>query len=188
MSGDQVFRTVERVDGLLIQPPPAGDVRASHFHTDDKSHSAYVFPPKRNYKFLEIGSNRPNEPIRRYEHPVIDGKSRERMRPTARYALTWMDTTRIQEGNAGLFGEQVIVYDRLTNEVLARRTHHYLVERRKQGQIFDTIQTCDQVSIGTDSRYTDRRPRSSYNFVSRVLIPTPDSFRLPYDGLWYKRC
>ena len=98
--------------------------------------------------------------------------------PTARYALTWMDTTRIQEGNAGLFGEQVLIYDRLTGEVLARRTHHYLVERSGPRQSSETIHTCDNVNIGFDTIYTDGRPRSSYLFVSQVLIPAkqlPDS-------------
>lgn len=175
MSGDEIRRTVSNVDGFLIQPPPGSANRGSHFHRNETSHYSHVFPPKRNYTFVEIGNNKPGGGVLRYEHPVENGRSTEQDAPSARYALTWVDLTQIQEGNAGLFGEQVFVYDRLTKEILARRTHYYLVTRGGSTTRSESIRSCPQVDIGVDEAYKDRRPRSSYNFVSKVLLPSADT-------------
>jgi len=171
MSGDEIYRTVSDVDGFLIEPPPGGSTRAKHFHSNEAVSSTYVFPPKRNYRFVEIGSSDPARPVRRYEATAAGGEWAKRDAPSARYALTWVGLTRIQEGNAGLFGEQVFIYDRLTSEILARRTQYYLVTRGRSAASSNTIRTCPQVDIGVDRTYKDGRPRNSYNFVSKVLIP-----------------
>jgi len=173
IEGEQISRIVENVEGLYVLPPPGGRRRANHYHTDDTSDRPWLSSRKPSYQFVETPRNGQGSAVLRYDHPVIDSKSTEIPSPTARYALTWVDTTRNQEGNRGLFGEEVVVYDRVTGEILARRTHHYLVERSQPSRYDDTIYTCPDIDIGIDTGYIDRRPRSSYPFVSRVLIPAP---------------
>lgn len=177
---EQIFRRVVGVRGLLVVPQSGNGTRGGHFHVNDKSHYAWLGSRSEKYQFVEIYANAEGSSILRYDAPVVDAQHTVMDQPTARYAVTWAGTTRISEGDAGLFGEEVIVYDRSTGEVLARRIHHYVVKDLMD--FSSEILTCPNIEIGEDSTYIDRRPRSSYAFVSRVLMPAEFSL-LPHERL-----
>jgi len=164
--GEEIFSRVQNVDGLLIQPPRESNRRSFHLHSREMSQSAYLRPPERAYRFLEVERIAPDGAVSRYE--TVGGMPTRHAEPKARYALTWLDLSRTQESNAGLFGEQTVVYDRRTGEVLAKRTTYYSFARsRANSASRGILRTCSAVYDDSSERF----PQDSYDFVSRVLIP-----------------
>lgn len=160
--GEEILSRVENVDGLLIRP---GD-GSFRLHSNDTSQSTYLRPPERAYRFLEIERITPDGTVTRFE--TAGGIPTRHAEPKARYAVTWLDLSRTQESNAGLFGEQTIIYDRRTGEVLAKRTKYYSFARpRANPTSRGVMHTCS--AVYDDS--TERFPQDSYDFVSKVLIP-----------------
>lgn len=168
-AAEQIFKTVDDVEGILIRSalPDAGP---QHYHEEDDRVESFLSPPEKNYWFVELGSSVPGAKIR---HAVYgwNGAIETRLDlPTARYALTWRAITDIPAMNAGIYGDETVIYDLVSKEILARRVMYYYVERRGR-HMDDAYHMCPQVNIGIDETYRDLRPRDSYDFVSRVLKP-----------------
>jgi hypothetical protein len=172
---ESIYRTVDNVEGLFILPPPVAG--ASAFHSSDTDHLSFMRPPKRLYKFMEIGSWRPGSKVRRYDYVPQNPASSVRDQPEAQYALTWRPLLDWRDTNLGVFGEETLVYDRTSNEILARRVLYYHVERSRTFAGTDTYHLCPKADVGVDEGYIDKRPHDSYQFVAKVLRPPALSAR-----------
>ncbi|MCC6209997.1 MAG: hypothetical protein IT513_03025 [Burkholderiales bacterium] len=169
-AGESIYRSVENINGVFYLAPALG-ARHGHFHTDDGRAEKFLRRPDRRYDFLEVrmAADRLVE-----RHELKDGKiaSTRTDVPTARYAFTWTPLESMEEANAGIYGEELEVFDRETREVLGRRVLYYRDPSRRGTAAYGApMPVCPQGILATDPTYIDGQPRDSYDFVSRVLKP-----------------
>jgi len=195
-AGENISHTVNNVEGVLINPPANTPFHffQDYFHENDRRiWNSYISPTLgRNYTFWEaympwrgnlIGNRRL---IPRGNGMQGDTKSsyKEIETPESRYGVTWKQLTTEAEQRDMLLGDETKIYQIKTGKTMAvRRIYFYVLgassvaigegryiqppERRN----FDFVRTCSNYSPPDDDAYIDRRPRDSYEFVSRVLKP-----------------
>lgn len=165
-AGEYIYRTVEDVDGVFYDAPPA----SNRFHERESEARSYVSPPERNYRFYETNA-RSSASVTRTTLGPKGLEAVQQERPSARYGYTWMPLETIAESNAGLHGDETVVYDLQTREVLARRVLYYHEPRLSGANYGEPVKVCPQIKLVHDWRWIDGQPRDSYDFVSRVLKP-----------------
>jgi hypothetical protein len=166
-SNEKILRTVNDVGGLYIHPPL--ETNGGHYHRGDYRAWSYVRRPERLYHFVEIGEQGPGGGILRTDDASPNPVNSRVDQPTARYALTWIGLQEIQESNQGIFGEQTLIYDRQTHEILASRTFYYRIQGPPGHRT--SLQPCAGVAL--PETQSDTGELDSYEFVSRVLRPAP---------------
>jgi hypothetical protein len=166
-ASEHIYRTVA-ADGLIVQPPTHDPGGA--FHGDDERAEAWVMRPMREYRFVEFGSRAPGGKIRHYTRD--SGLSQPEWADTrsARYGLTWRSLNVSYDSYSSVHGDETLIYDLDTGELLARRVLYYTRQRGRHYR--DTYRVCRQIDVGVDPGSPSERSRDSYPFVSRVVRPT----------------
>jgi len=191
-AGEHIVQKVTGVEGVYVKslpPTPKWRYSSNHFHRDDTSYSSYVWPQRANgYLLYETGHHRLPNIVVQTRVSSIDGtprnatfSSRESTIPEAKYEISVRYLTTDKEQQHGLFGEEVVIKDIPSGATIAtRKFFYYIVENHiydRNGYAVSvpkrsrTIRACPNYSPELSDRYTDRRPRESYDFVSRVLEP-----------------
>lgn len=165
---ETIFHTVRDVDGLLVRVPGG----TTNLHADDMRPDGFLDRPDHTYGFVEFQSFGSEGQIRHHEASPDANRVTVLQEPTADYGLTWTSLTSIDDMNAGLFGDETVVYELATKKILARRLAYYRVEPSNMAIVPDAFHSCPNVDLGKSRKYIDGHPRESYAFVSRVLIPT----------------
>jgi len=165
-AGEHIYRAVT-ADGLIVQPP-THDL-ADAFHGDDVREDAWLTRPIRPYRFVEFGSRAPGGKIRHYEKESAAGQPEAVDTRRARYGLTWRSLNPSWDSYSYVHGDETLIYDLDTGELLARRVVYYTQKRGPHYR--DTYQVCPQIDLGVDPGSTSERVRDSYGFVSRVVRP-----------------
>lgn len=196
-AGERISRSVEDVAGFLVKFPPHGTSDGT-FHAE-RSADAFLQPFNgRYYSQLEIDAGRPGPQKIEQFRQILTAKGTARPLAevskvlvdtvTSRHALTWRSIADPADGRTGLYGDETTVYDIVSGHVLAARRIYYYALRAgvvdETGQALESghwrqkalpqyVQTCRNFKLREDGRYDDLRPRDSYDFVSRVLKPSP---------------
>ena len=164
---EEVFRTVDDVRGIYIQPPTDGD--PSDVHNKDRDAGTFVRGPERPYEFVEIALQRGGGQVRRSTFSSWAGSGEVQPAATARYGFTWIALHDYSEGNLGLYGFESVIFDRETGEILARRTAYHL--RGRRGGTAVPSLDCAPEARSDGTRVQPGRNKGSYDFVARVLRP-----------------
>lgn len=168
---EEIYRTVDDVRGLYIRQPPLSASRGSHFHEEEGD--GLIGHRDRPYRFVELGTFGKNPRLRFQASHDGTWKEVGHSTPISRYGLTWNSLTTIPDRNLGVNGDETVIYDLETGEILARRVFYYREDQSVRDYMVNAITTCPDIDLGTESRHLDKRVRDSYGFVSRVLIPPP---------------
>lgn len=189
-AGEAIYKKIINVDGVVIKQ--LKNNRASHFHKQDKSHYSYVMPSlAKNYTVEEVQFTNGN--VRHYSISNIrkgiygakfDQHYDNLTEATQRYELSYKSLTDQKEQSWGLYGDHTFIKDLESNKILAERKFYYYVigkrQRLSDGQRlnmperhndFRYIATCENYSPKKLAMSKSGYPFTSYDFVSRVLIP-----------------
>lgn len=140
--------------------------------------TAFIQPPLYNYRFIE----QPRRPVdwqSKIGAPYIRlfGYTRERANnqggsltdhfrqkdpmqvagipePTARYGYTWRGIRRVRDREHGIAGGELLIYDRLTKEVLAARRQFLIAAKNPRGTgkaMWEVATSCSQVRAYPES-------------------------------------
>lgn len=127
----------------------------------------------------------------------VDTTSSESNDPQSRYEVSYKHLTSQDDRDKGFYGDKTWVKDRVTNELLAERIIYYFVikagrmddgtrldlpgsSKNMKGRVYYPCQDY----VPRASHFDQQYPRDEYEFVSRVLAPTPytqDENTLLYD-------
>lgn len=196
-AGERIRRTVTDVEGVFVKEPPPGTGNEM-FHSEDGQWDKYMDPVRgRHYTLWEsnrLGGGGKIRQVRSVMTP--QGKARPLLsfpqqyleRPTARYGVTWRAIGDIKERAQGVYGDETIVFEVATGDVLAvRRVYYYVLRpglmdaggqplqllRWSAGGTPNFVQMCRNYRLKENRIHTDFQPRDSYEFVARVLEPKP---------------
>lgn len=186
-AGETIVKTVDNVEGIYIQPQQDAQ-NDNYYHEREFDPSMYVMPTLgRHYRYVEIGFHHTNRGIE-HRPPIpppgethAKGAYTNLTEPQASYGFTWKALTTKQEQLQGLHGDELTVFHIKTQEVLAtRRIFFYVIKSGIVSATGSSIAVpqgvskfvmCKNYSLPEEESFTDRRPRASYKFVSRVLRP-----------------
>ena len=176
-AGEWIFKTVRDVEGLFFARPQGGYpdgglmtdahgpeapwIQRILWLTSDRPHEQgawFVYPPLRNYRFVEQPHRNVNwqadirEPYVRLfgytQVPVLDqnGKQTEYLKEgtpmqvigipilSARHGYTWRGLRRERDREFGIAGGEVLIYDLQTLEVLAVRRQFLIASKNPRGE------------------------------------------------------
>jgi hypothetical protein len=195
-AGERIVRTVADVEGLYVKPPSRDPNKSfGRFHEDDRTYMSWMSPRRgRHYSLWEADSFRAPGMIEQRRHEIVpQGKARAKVnepyqqvvRPSAKYGVTWRALGERADWTRGFHGDETIVFEVATGEVLAvRRFYYYTLQphvvdeagmalgsQHWRSRIPEFIKPCRNYRPREERGYIDLRPRDSHEFVSRVLKP-----------------
>lgn len=198
-AGETISKTIDDVEGVAFRYN-GGSGRSSYLHKGMAGLAGEFTSPgfQRHYRvFEQVFVGRNGKPVRRTESRVNLARSRGDLvstdtssldAPSLRYLVEAMPLTSPEEQRTGFFGDRTTITDRETGVILAERTvYFYVVKRglymqdgvrledpdsRRRWTVPSVIKFCDQYQPPLYGFETSH-PRSSYEFVSRVLRPRP---------------
>jgi hypothetical protein len=178
-TGDTIFREVRDVAAVYLATPYSrNDADAPQI--EELEAWAYVRPPLRRFRVYEKRAEGRTGVVR-YTLSGTDVHKSEAEAPEARYGFTWAPLETAEERQVGVKGNEVVVFDRATGEVLGRRTMFYQAYAPAAPGADPRFKTCVEKTVQKSGA---PRAWDAYPFVSRVLQPfelSPEQAALTVD-------
>lgn len=195
-AGEQVERTVDNVAGLYVGGATP-DGRRTTLHEHDRNAETWISPLRGPlYQFVELvpwGKSEVARTSARYELETVPGRGRPRARaristssewlpePSAAYAIEWEERVLWTATPHRVMQDVTRVVDRASGRAIATRRIAWLTDPYpvldhgtwRWGGSHAPVTYCDGYAPAHDPGWRDGNPRTSVEFVARVLRPRP---------------